>query len=705
MTDRDDPGARPRAARSTPRPAPGSSSSRTPSRPAARPTGTKQVRTAPATAARTATRTSTGPTTVRGAGQSARPRATASTRTASTRTSSARAARSVRPARQRGVASGIELGSPLLRLRSGTAVVLVLLSLIGVRLVWLQGVQGQEYAEQAIADRIKTITLQAPRGTISDRNGQALAMSVDSRAIYAEPRNIAKAVCPSGATKPCTPGAIAAALAPVLALPVAEVQEKLTRRASEGKTCSTADPRGCTAFVYLARGLEAAVGNRVRDLSLVGIGVQAEPKRVHPGKDLAANVVGFTTVEGRGAGGMELQWDEVLAGRPGERIAELDGGGRIIPNSTANVVEPLPGRDIQLTLDRDLQWYAQKVLMDTLKTSDAESGSATVMDVKTGEVLALASVPTFDADEPGKADAAVRGNRAVTDAFEPGSIGKAITVAAVLEAGAMTPDTVMSVPDRFRLSNKTFKDSHDHPTERMTLTGVLVESSNVGTIMAAQKIGGPKLHAMLARFGIGAKTGIGLPGEGTGVLRDEATEWSGTDYGTHPIGQGYSVNGVKMASVYAAIANDGVMVTPTVIRASTDREGRVVPAAAPKQHRIIGPEVARQLRGMLEGVTNEGGTAQIAAIDGYRVAGKTGTAQRVVDGRYDGSYTSSFVGFAPADAPRLALSVSIQAPKNGYYGGAVAGPAFRDIMSFALRSQGVPPTGAPSPELRLRASD
>ncbi|MCW2614004.1 MAG: peptidoglycan synthetase FtsI, partial [Frankiales bacterium] len=603
-------------------------------------------------------------------------------------------------------ATGIALGRPIVRLRSGMLIVLVLLGLIGVRLVWLQGFQGQAYADQAVEQRLKKVELQAPRGTISDRNGQALAMSVDARAIYAEPRNIAKAICPPTTAKPCTPAGIAAALAPVLSLPVAEIEEKLTRTVpGEGKTCSPDRVLDCTAFVYLARGLEAEVANEVRALGLVGVGTDAEPKRVHPGKDVAANVIGFTTVEGRGAGGMELQWDDVLSGVPGERVAEVDGGGRVIPSGTTTIVEPKPGRDIQLTLDRDLQWYAQQVLMKTLQEKDAESGSATVMDVRTGEVLALASVPTFDADEPGRADAAVRGNRAVTDVFEPGSIGKAITVAAVLEDGAMTPDSVLAVPDRYRLSNKTFKDSHDHPTEQMTLTGVLVESSNVGTIMAAQKIGGAKLHDMLERFGIGQKTGIGLPGEGTGRLRDEDTEWSGTDYGTHPIGQGYSVNGVKMASVYATIANDGVMVTPTVIKSSTNADGEVVPARAPKQQRIISSAVATQLRGMLEGVTNEGGTAVTAAIDGYRVAGKTGTAQRVVDGRYDGSYTASFVGFAPADAPRLAVSVSIQAPKNGYYGGLVAGPPFRDIMGFALTSLGVPPTGAPSPRLRLRAGD
>ena len=235
----------------------------------------------------------------------------------------------------------------------------------------------------------------------------------------------------------------------------------------------------------------------------------------------------------------------------------------------------------------------------------------------------------------------------------------------------------------------------------MTFTGVIVESSNVGTIMASQLVGGTKLHEMLTRFGIGQRTGLGLPGESPGILRAEK-DWAGTDYGTHPIGQGYSVNGVQMASVYATVANDGVQVTPTIFKTAVDGAGNVVAAPAPTQTRVLAPEIAAQLRGMLEGVTNEGGTAKTAAIPGYRVAGKTGTAQRVVDGRYDGSYTASFVGFAPADAPRLAISVSIQAPKNGYYGGLVAGPVFRDIMSFALTSLKVPPTGAASPKLRLR---
>ena len=599
----------------------------------------------------------------------------------------------------------MRLGRPVLRLQSGLLAVLIMLSLIGGRLIWLQGFQAEAYAAQATEQRLSTVKLAAPRGNITDRRGQVLALSVDARAVYGEPRTIAKASCPANASTPCEPTGIAAALAPVLGLPAAQLEAQLTLTPkATGATCSETELTGCKGFVYLARGLEADVANQVRDLGLVGIGTIAEPRRVAPGGTLAANVIGFTTVEGKGAAGVELQLDKVLAGTDGKRTAEVDGGGRVIPNGYTSQVEPKPGRDVQLTLDRDLQWYAQKVLADKVAETGAESGTATVLDVTTGEVLALASVPTLDANDPGDAPTELRGNRAVSDVFEPGSVGKVLTVAAALEAGTVTPDTVITVDKTIRLGGKNFSDSSSHTTGQLTARGVLVMSSNVGTIKIAQTVGADRLYAMLRRLGLGSKTGLGLPGESRGIV-PEVADWSGSSYGTIPIGQGYAVNGVQMAAVYAAVANDGVRVRPTVLKATRDVAGRLVPAPPPERTRVLRPEAAAQLRGMMEGVTLEGGTAVGAAIPGYRVAGKTGTAQRVVNGRYDGSYTAGFTGFAPADKPRLAISVSVQAPRTAYYGGAVAGPVFRDIMSFALRSMQVPPTGAPSPKLRLRADD
>ena len=605
--------------------------------------------------------------------------------------------------RQRSIAGrgAVVLGRPGVRLRGGLLAVLVMLSLIAGRLVWLQGFQAQAYAADAIAQRLSTVQLQAPRGQITDRNGQVLAMSVDARLIYGEPRTISKARCASD--KPCDPATIAAVLAPALKVPVADVADKLALTAkATGATCSATELLGCKGYVVLAHGLEPLDAAKVRELRLVGIGVAPEPRRIAPGKDVAANVLGFTTVEGKGAAGIERQFDDVLAGKNGKLTAETDGGGRIIPNGRTTTVEPQAGRDVELTIDRDLQFYAQQVLTEQVKASGAESASATLMDVRTGEVLALVSVPTFDVNESGSAPDAVRQNKAITEPFEPGSVGKAITAAAVLEAGTLTPTSVLSVPYGYKLSNKVFTDSHPHPTENLTFTGVIVESSNVGTIKAAQTIGGPKLYDMLQRFGIGSKTGIELPAETSGILRNEK-DWSGTDYGTHPIGQGYSTTGLSLASVYATIANDGVRVQPHIVRSTADSDGALVPRPHSADKRVISTQIASELRGMLEGVTNKGGTAELAAIEGYRVAGKTGTAQRAVGTSYSG-YTASFVGFAPADNPHLVLSVSVQDPKKGsHFGGTVAGPVFQKIMSQALAAQRVPPTGALSPVLKLRA--
>lgn len=584
------------------------------------------------------------------------------------------------------------LGHQPTRLRAGLLVVLVLLTLVGGRLVWLQGFKATAYAGEAVEQRLRTTTLLADRGTISDRDGNPLAMSIDARAVYGEPRVIARATCPSGSTKPCDPASIADVLAPALGLPRTEVAEKLARD---------------TGFVYLARGLDLPIATTVRELDLVGVGTMAEPRRVHPGGDLAANVLGFTGLDDQGAtmgaGGVELGWDDVLTGVDGRSQAEVDGSGRIIPNGQRALAEPEPGRDVQLTLDRDLQWYAQDVLARKVEEADAESGTAVVMDITTGEVVALANAPTFDADDPAAAPAELRGNRAVTDIFEPGSTGKVITIGAALEKGLVDPDTVLTVDDRIQVSNKRFKDSSNHPTERMTVTGVMVESSNVGTIQIAQKLGDQGVHEALLSHGLGNTTGLGLPGESAGLV-PHPDVWSGPTIGALAIGQSYSVNAVQMASVYATVANDGVRLTPSIVRATADDAGSMLPAPAPESRRVMSSQTSAQLRTMLEGVTGEGGTAEVAAIPGYRVAGKTGTAQRVVDGRYNG-YTASFVGFAPADAPRYVVSVAVQDPKNGFYGGVIAGPVFRDIMTFALGNQSVPPTGAPAPQLRLREGD
>jgi cell division protein FtsI (penicillin-binding protein 3) len=577
------------------------------------------------------------------------------------------------------------------RLRAGFVFVLVILVLVAGRLVWLQGLRSTTYASDAATQRLRTSTLIASRGDIVDRAGQPLAQSIEARAVYGEPRIIAKAQCPTAAIKPCSPATIAAVLAPVLHLPVAELQAKLSRS---------------SPFVYLARGLDPAVGVKVRELGLVGVGVMQEAQRTHPAGDVGVAVTGFTDRDGKGLAGIESGMQAVLAGKNGKTTSEVDRAGRVIPTAATTSVVPVAGRDVQLTIDRDLQWYAQQVLARKVAETDAVNGTAVVMDVRTGEVLALATAPTFNPDDrSAKPRPDALRNVAIGDVYEPGSVNKVITAAAALEAGVVTPETVITVPPTYQVGRHTVHDAEEHGIEQLTFAGVLAKSSNIGTVQVAQRVGAQGLYDAMRRFGYGEKTGLGLPGESRGVLPAPA-DWSGTSIATIPIGQGVSTNVMQVASVYATVANGGVRVTPTVVKAVADASGHLVPAPPAATRRVISPEVAAQLRMMLEAVVSAEGTAPLAAVPGYRIAGKTGTAQRVVNGRYaPGNYTSSFIGFAPADAPRLVTAVVLQGTGHGfpYYGGSTAGPVFKELMSFALRGLKVPPTGTTPPVVKLTA--
>jgi cell division protein FtsI (penicillin-binding protein 3) len=582
------------------------------------------------------------------------------------------------------------LGQPGRRLRGGFAFVLVVIVVLAGRLVWLQGLQATAYAADAMSQRLRTTTLVAPRGEITDRSGQALAQSIDARAVYGEPRIIAKADCRPDAAKPCTPATIAAALAPVLRLPAAEIAARLSRT---------------NAFVYLARGQDPAVGRQVRELGLVGVGVLQETQRTHPAGDLGITVTGFTDRDGRGLAGVESGMQAVLAGKNGKATAEVDQAGRVIPTGSTTTVEPIPGRAVQLTIDRDLQWYAQDLLARKVAETQAVNGTVVVMDVRTGEVLALATAPTFNPDDrTTKPSPQALKNVAIADVYEPGSVNKVITAAAALEAGVVTPETPITVPPTYKVGRHTVHDAEQHGVEHLTFAGVLAKSSNIGTVMVAQKVGSQGLYDAMRRFGYGEKTGLGLPGESRGLL-PKPEDWSGSSIATIPIGQGVSTNVMQVASVYATVANGGVRVAPTVVKAVADGSGHLVPAAKPQTRRVISSEVAAELRTMLEAVVSAEGTAPLAAVPGYRIAGKTGTAQRVVNGRYAaGNYTSSFIGFAPADAPRLVTAVVLQGTgRKGYYGGSTAGPVFKDVMSFALRGLKIPPTGTTAPVVKLTA--
>lgn len=563
---------------------------------------------------------------------------------------------------------------PRKRLLHGLFVVAIVLAVLAGRLVQLQGFDSTVYAEKAAKQRLRNITLAATRGSILDRDGRPLALNVDARAVYADPKFV------TDVTK------AAAALAPLLGVPAKELRPKLRR---------------ATRFVYLARGVDPEVARRIVAAKVPGIGTLPETKRVYPNDALAASVIGFVGREGNGLGGVEYALDADLRGKPGEEVVEEDTAGRQIPSGAHRTTPPVPGRNAVLTIDRDIQWQAERVLADQVAKTRAKRGQIVVMDVKSGEILAMAVAPTFDPNNPTDSPADLRGNPALSQVYEPGSVNKVITAAAALETGLVTPDTHVVVPPSVRIANKTFTDAHAHGTLDMTFTGVLAESSNIGTIGIAQRLGKETLYDYLRKFGLGERTGIRFPGESPGLL-PQPHEWWSTAIGTIPIGQGVAATSLQVAAAYAAIANGGVRVQPSLIRGSMNADGTMTPAPAPKRVRAVSAKTARQVTRMLEAVVSKDGTAPLAAIDGYRVAGKTGTARKVrPDGRGYAGYVSSFVGFAPADAPRFVVSVSLDDPVP-IYGGIVAAPVFRTVMGFTLSTLRVPPTGRPAPVHRLR---
>jgi cell division protein FtsI (penicillin-binding protein 3) len=446
------------------------------------------------------------------------------------------------------------------------------------------------------------------------------------------------------------------------------------------------------------------VGKAVDKLAIAGIGVLPERKRVYPNGDLAANLVGFTGRDGHGLTGIESQFDKTLAGKDGRLVLEEDPSGRPIPSGTRREKEPDPGQGVQLTLDRDLQWKTQSALVAQVAKAKADGGVAIAMDPHTGDVLAMASAPTYDLNDPAKGTAAEYENKATNWTFEPGSVNKVITMATALDRGLITPTTEVTVPSSMHIDGFTITDSHAHGVERMTAAGVLAQSSNLGTILISRKLGAPsELEGALRNFGLGAPTGLGWPGESQGLLAPSSS-WAASTAATVSFGQGMSVSAMQIASVYATIANGGVRVTPRLINGLVDADGDVHPTEPSPTRRVVSPQAAATVSQMLEEVTTSKGTAPQAAIPGYRVAGKTGTADRIdpKTGKYNGK-VATFVGFAPADKPDVVVAVVLDNPKNGYFGGEVSAPVFADVASFALATRRVLPSGTPAPEFPVMA--
>ncbi|MEV6983171.1 penicillin-binding protein 2 [Sphaerisporangium sp. NPDC051017] len=559
----------------------------------------------------------------------------------------------------------------------------VVLSLFAGRLLQLQGLDSKVFQAKAASNRVREEPLPARRGSITDINGDELAVTVEAREIVADPSMV-----PAGQREQ-----VAALLAPYLGVPKEDIAAKLALAK--------------TQYALLARDVSIGVAKTVLELKIGGKkipGLFAKPQyqRLYPGNDLAGGVVGFVGDEGGGLAGIEQTYDKLLGGKDGSQTIEKGAAGQRIPMTRTTREEPVAGKGVRLTIDRDVQWAAQQAIARQVKESGARSGSVIVMDVPTGQVVAMANAPEVNLNKWESLPPADLGNRAVSEIFEPGSTNKVITAAAALEAGAVRPETVFEVKDKYQCADRLLSDAHPHGPEHLTFTGIMAESSNVGTLMAAEKVGDQALYNMLKSFGFGARTGGGFYGEEAGLLPKRET-WSGSQRCTIAFGQGVSVTALQMASVYQTIANGGVRITPQIVAGTVDGHGRLVPAPPGKRTRVISARTATDISRMLEAAVNaDGSTGSLAAIKGYRVAGKTGTAMRYDENcRGYCGYTATFVGFTPADAPRLVALAVVQAPKNGHFGGEIAAPVFKEVMTFALKTRKIPPTGTTAPSVRL----
>jgi cell division protein FtsI (penicillin-binding protein 3) len=565
------------------------------------------------------------------------------------------------------------------RIRALIFLLALAMFLFGLRLVQVQAVQAGDYRMRAVNEMENTKSLSAPRGEITDVNGVAFARSVAATSIVVDQTQITN------------PSRVANFIAPILNLPVAQVQASITGKRKWNMVYQNAKP----ALWQKLNNSLAQFNAKYPAMSperIIGFFPERGYIREYPSGELIASLIGFVNHDGVGATGLESSMNSTISGIDG-KYSYANGYGAEIPGSQSEIVPAQTGSTVRLTVDRDIQWVAEKAIADAVKSSRAISGTVIVMDPKTGAILAHATAPTFDPNNTSKVSLIAMRNPSVQDVYEPGSTGKVMTLAAAIEEKKVTPETVFTVPYALKRSNKVFHDHEKHPTQRLTTSGILAISSNTGSIQVGELLTNDKFYEYLTKFGVGSKTGSGLPGESRGIL-PKVADWSGTSAPTMAFGQGYSLTAMQATSIFATIANDGVRVSPTVIAGTSDSSGNFTPASGRTSERVISSETAKTMRLMMESVVSASGTAPTAAIAGYRVAGKTGTAMRIDDtcGCYRG-YTASFIGFAPADKPAYVISVTIQAPKGLHWGGTLGGPVFKKVMSFVLQSRHIAPTG------------
>ena len=571
----------------------------------------------------------------------------------------------------------------------------------------LQVPQAAGLRAQAAGQLKVTDVDRAVRGSVTDRNSSKLAFTTEARALTFQPTKIRKQLAEAKQKSPKAP----------------DPDQRLMEIAKDisGKLNNSPDYAGVLkklrsneTFVYLARavdpGIAAAISKKFPE-----VGAERQDIRQYPGGSLAANVVGGIDWDGHGLMGLEESMDSVLAGTDGSVTYDRGSDGVVIPGSYRNRHDAVNGATVELTIDSDIQFYAQQQVQLARDASGARNVSAVVLDAKTGQVLAMANDDTFDPSQDigRQADKQI-GNLPVTSPFEPGSVNKIVTAASVIEFGLSNPDEVLSVPGSIDMGGVNIRDAWGHGVMPYTTTGVFGKSSNVGTLMLAQRIGPERYYEMLGKFGLGQRTGVGLPGESAGIV-PSIDQWSGSTFSTLPIGQGLSMTLLQMTGMYQAIANDGLRIPPRIVKATIAADGTRTEESEPNGIRVVSSETARTVRNMLRAVVQrdpmgtQQGTAPAAAVDGYQVAGKTGTAQQINPGcgcYYDDVYWITFAGMAPVDDPRYVIGIMMDAPLRNADGtpGHSAAPLFHNLAGWLLQRENVPLSPDPGPPLTLEAA-
>ena len=563
-----------------------------------------------------------------------------------------------------------------LRIYFVTGFFLLFFAVIFARAVHLQIIQGPDLKKMAMKQHKKTLNLQSKRGDIFDRNSKELAVSVEVDSIFAQPNKIE------------SPRTVAKVLSPILGVSFFELEKKLRKDAG---------------FVWLKRQVDLKDEQRQIVKELDGVGIMKESRRYYPNRQLASNIIGFTGLDANGLEGIERYYDSMLKGTSARFTGEKDAMGRTLVYQDPDKTVPLEGMEVELTIDKTIQYVAEKALKKAVDKYNAVGGTAVVMDPSTGEILAMANQPSFDPNEVGRFDVGHWKNRAVTDVYEPGSTFKLFLIAAALDEGLVKPSNSFFCENgNYRVADRVF---HDHEKYGwLDVSHIIKYSSNICSAKIGEKLGKVQLYRYMKAFGFGSKTGIDLPGEASGFLR-HYNKWSGVTLHTVSFGQGVSVSSVQLLTAVSSIANGGFLMKPYVVRSVKDQGGHVVSESHPVvTRRVISAETARTLSEMLVGVTEEGGTGTKAAIEDFDVAGKTGTAQKpdFQNGGYEkGAYVASFVGFVPAKNPKLAILVTVDEPKGEYYGGLVSGPVFKEIAEESLAYLGVFKANSSAPNLEV----